>query len=150
MTGASRAQSYDLASAIAACRLQGAQITPLRERVLGILWKAAHPLGAYEIRKELSQLEGRNISAPTIYRTLEFLGAHGAVHRIESRNAFVACRHPQSEQACILFVCDSCGLSSEIRNRKFERLLEADARSLGFAIDHRVLELSGSCVDCRG
>ncbi len=138
-----------LASAIATCRLRGAQVTPLREAVLGALWKAEKPLGAYELRDQLSQEAGRQISAPSIYRTLDFLCDHGVAVRIESRNAYTACTHPQHDHACVLFVCNACGLSSEIENQRLERLLAADAEALGFSIDHRVLELSGVCGDCR-
>ncbi|MEO1657580.1 MAG: Fur family transcriptional regulator [Pseudomonadota bacterium] len=139
-----------LASAIAACRLRGARVTPLREAVLRTLWAAERPLGAYELRDQLSEEMGRQISAPSIYRTLDFLCEQGVAVRIESRNAYIACNHPEDDHACVLFVCNDCGLSSEIENKKLERLLAADAEALGFSIDHRVLELSGSCADCRG
>ncbi|MEM6748445.1 MAG: Fur family transcriptional regulator [Pseudomonadota bacterium] len=145
-----KASSDDgLTSAIAACRLRGAQITPLREAVLTALWSAERPLGAYELRDQLSDEAGRQISAPSIYRTLDFLCEQGVAVRIESRNAYIACTHREGDQACVLFVCNACGLSSEIENKKLERLLAADAEALGFSIDHRVLELSGSCADCR-
>ncbi|NRA31400.1 MAG: transcriptional repressor [Parvularculaceae bacterium] len=142
--------SPNLAAAIAKCRLSGAQITPLREAVLKALWSTEQPLGAYELRDQVSQDVEREISAPTIYRTLDFLCAHGVAVRIESRNAYVACKHPHDDHACILFVCNECGASSEVENKKLERLLAADAKALGFSIDHRVLELSGSCAACAG
>lgn len=141
---------HGLADSIAACRLKGAQITPLREAVLEALWFAERPLGAYELRDHLSEKADRKLSAPSVYRTLDFLCGQGVAVRIESRNAYIACKRPHCDHACILFVCNACGLSSEIENKKLERLLAADAAALGFSIDHRVLELSGSCADCRG
>lgn len=136
-------------SAITICRLRGAQVTPLREAVLTALWRAEGPIGAYELRGHLSETLGRTISATSIYRSLEFLCDQGVAARIESRNAYVACTHPEHEHTCIHFVCNACGSSSEIEDRRLERLLAADAKDIGFAIDHRVIELSGSCAECQ-
>lgn len=135
-------------SAIAVCRLKGAQVTPLREAVLEELWSADRPIGAYELRDQVSGRLKRKISAASIYRALDFLSEQGVAARVESRNAYVPCTHPDHEHACVLFVCNACGASSEIENKKLERLLAADAAELGFVIDHRVVELSGNCADC--
>lgn len=134
--------------AIAICRLRGAQITPLREAVLTALWSARGAVSAYDLRDQLSATLGRKISAASIYRTLDFLCEQDVAARIESKNAYVACAHPGHDHTCILFVCNSCGSSSEIKNRELEGLLTVDANTLGFTIDHRVVELSGSCADC--
>ncbi|MEM9355303.1 MAG: Fur family transcriptional regulator [Pseudomonadota bacterium] len=146
-----RAKSLDAAiqAAIASCRLRGAQITPLREAVLTALWLARKPVGAYDLKEQLSETLGRSISAASIYRTLDFLRDLGVAKRIESRNAYVACAHPGHHHTCILFVCNDCGSASEIENEKLEGLLVVDANALGFTINHRVVELSGSCADCR-
>jgi len=139
-----------LQSAIATCRLRGALVTPLREAALTALWSEGKPVTAYELRDYLSETRGRTISAASVYRTLDFLCEQGVAARIESRNAYVACKHPEQNHTCIHFVCNDCGSSSEIEDKKLERLLAADAEELGFAIDHHVIELSGSCAMCRG
>ncbi|MEM9838217.1 MAG: Fur family transcriptional regulator [Pseudomonadota bacterium] len=137
-----------LEEAIAVCRSRGGKITPLREGVLKALWAAERPMGAYDLKAKMSEALGRAISATSIYRTLDFLCEQGVAARIESRNAYVPCAHPSESHACVMFVCDACGLSSEIENKKLERLLAADAEELGFSINHRVVELSGCCADC--
>lgn len=124
-------------------------MTPLRERVLAVLWRAGRPMGAYALRDTLSKEIGRALTAPTIYRTLDYLCAQGAATRIESRNAYVACPHPEDDHACVLFVCERCGQSTEVENKKLECLIARDAESLGFAIDRHIVELSGSCAVCR-
>ena len=54
------------------------------------LANAYKPLTAYEI---LEKLRPKGVSAPTtVYRALDKLVASAKVHRIESLNAFVACR----------------------------------------------------------
>lgn len=138
-----------LDSAIAACRLRGAQITPLREAVLKALWSAERPLGAYDLRARLEETQGRRLSAPSIYRILDFLCEHGVAARIESRNAYVACDHPEHDHACVFLVCEACGDATEIENPKVEQLISEDAKRLGFAVKHRVVEMSGLCAPCQ-
>lgn len=138
-----------LTSAIAACRLRGAQVTPLRQAVLSALWSADRPLGAYDLRDRLQEAFGRKIAAPSIYRTLDFLCEQGVAARIESRNAYVACVHPEHDHACVFLVCEACGDAIEIENPKVEKLIDADAKRLGFAVKHRVVELSGFCSPCQ-
>ena len=138
-----------LQDVIAGCRARGARMTSIRERVLAALWRAGRPMGAYALREVLSEEIGRDLTAPTIYRTLDYLCAYGAATRIESRNAFVACAHPEDDHACVLFVCERCGQSTEVENKKLERLLAGEADSLGFTIDRHVVELSGSCAGCQ-
>lgn len=140
---------HGLDSAIAACRLRGAQITPLREEVLTALWQAEQPIGAYDLRARLEEKSGRKLSAPSVYRTLDFLCEQGVAARIESRNAYVACGHPDHDHACVFLVCEACGDATEIENRKVEKLISQDAKRLGFAVKHRVVEMSGLCAPCQ-
>lgn len=139
----------DARSAIAVCRSRGARMTPLRQAVLTALWSVDRPLGAYDLRDRLAQASGRQVAAPSIYRILDFLCEQGVAARIESRNAYVACTHPGHDHACVFLVCESCGDATEIENPKVERLIDDDAKRLGFAINHRVVELSGLCAPCQ-
>ena len=50
----------------------------------------------------------------TVYRALEFLRENGLVHRIESRNAFVACVHNHAAGDLVVFlICERCGAVGE-------------------------------------
>ena len=138
-----------LDAAIAACRLRGAQVTPLREAVLKALWLAERPVGAYDLRALLEETLGRRLAAPSIYRTLDFLCEQGVAVRIESRNAYVACGHPDHDHACVFLVCEACGDATEIENPKVEKLISEDAKRLGFTVKHRVVEMSGLCAPCQ-
>ncbi|MFM2130403.1 MAG: hypothetical protein RL477_1949, partial [Pseudomonadota bacterium] len=70
-----------LAAAAELCREQGARLTPVRRRVLEIVWQSHKPLGAYAIL-DVMAAGGRRPMPPTVYRALDFLLAHGLVHRI--------------------------------------------------------------------
>ena len=64
----------------------------MRRRVLEALLASHQPLGAYELIDRLA-VRGARPAPITIYRALDFLREQGLVHRIESRNAFIACVH---------------------------------------------------------
>lgn len=137
-----------LRAAEATCRERGLQLTRIRRCVLECLWQSGQPVGAYEIIRMLKDAFGRTLSPPTVYRALEFLQHHGFVNRIETKNAFVPCAHPDHDHACVFFICEHCGSSAEIENVRAEALFEEDAVNLGFRIGKRVFELQGTCADC--
>ena len=63
--------------------------------VLDIIEKAKGPLKAYSI---LFNVQKKGIKAPQqIYRALDKLIGMGKIHKIESKNAFVACRSSDCE-----------------------------------------------------
>src|SRR5665647_3966399 len=74
------------------CERRAQKFTPIRRQVLQALLSSHRPLGAYEVIDELAKSMPR--PAPiTAHRALDFLIENGLVHRIESRNAFLACAH---------------------------------------------------------
>lgn len=136
-------------AAMTLCSERGAQMTALRRAALETLWQAGAPLGAYELLPRLEAALGRKLTPSSVYRTLEFLVEQGFVSRIESRNAFVPCAHPEKVHACVFFVCDGCGGSVEVDNPGIEAIVAAEAAALDFAVAHSVIELRGTCAVCR-
>ncbi|MCS0504772.1 Fur family transcriptional regulator [Ancylobacter mangrovi] len=137
-----------LTAAEAICRARGIQFTSLRRAILQLLVEAQQPLGAYDIIERLEEVLGRRISPPTVYRVLDFLLEQKLLTRIESRNAFVPCAHPDHAHTCIFFICRSCGTSTEIENPILEGLFDQAAAGLGFQVDRRVVEIEGRCAAC--
>ena len=144
----SASAAHALAAAMSLCRERGVQLTAIRRQVLEALWQAGQPLSAYELMPRLEASLERRLTPPTVYRSLDFLIDQRLVSRIESRNAFVPCAHPEHAHACVFLVCDRCSTSVEIENREVEHLLAEAAESLGFAIHKRVVELQGLCAQC--
>src|SRR5690606_22655936 len=79
-----------LATARELCAERGVQLTPLREKVLQIVWKSHKPVGAYDVLDELARSH-KSARPPTVYRALDFLIAEGLIHKIESLNAYLGC-----------------------------------------------------------
>jgi Fur family zinc uptake transcriptional regulator len=107
------------------------------------------PIGAYELIDRLGE-DGKRPAPTTIYRTLEFLIGQGLVHRIESRNAFIACSSAHRDgDVAVFLLCQGCGRAAEADashlGLEFRRLAEA----ADFSPRGQVVELAGYCRSCR-
>jgi Fur family zinc uptake transcriptional regulator len=151
-----------MALAEALCRERGQRLTPIRRSVLATLLASHKPLGAYEIIDRLApkgreggREAGREGLGPrpapiTAYRALEFLRENGLVHRIESRNAFIACVHNHAAGELVAFlICERCGAVGEASSAEVTTTLTAAARAAGFTPKSPIIEISGICTHCR-
>ena len=124
------------------------KLTKNQSMVMKALLKANGPLSAYTI---LDQLRRKGLRAPLqVYRALDKLVEHGMAHRLESMNAFVACRHPdgESETMVAFTICESCGEVTEIANDGFDSELHKLAGGAGFTVKKSTVELFGQCEAC--
>jgi Fur family zinc uptake transcriptional regulator len=149
-----RCSTDAMAVAEAVCRERGQRLTPIRRKVLAVLLGSHKPLGAYEIVDRLARAPGKSGPRPapiTAYRALEFLRDNGLVHRIESRNAFIACVHNHAAGELVVFLlCERCGAVGEASSPAVTATLTTAARAVGFASRSPVIEISGVCMHCRG
>jgi Fur family transcriptional regulator, zinc uptake regulator len=132
------------------CLERGQRLTPLRRKVLAALLASHKPLGAYELIERLAPTGAR--PAPiTAYRALEFLRGNGLVHRIASRNAFIACIHNHAAGDLVVFlICDGCGVVGEASSPEVTATLTSAARGVGFTPKAPVIEITGVCTHCAG
>lgn len=124
-------------------------LTKNQRLVYGALEQAPEPLSAYTI---LDRLREAGFRAPLqVYRALDKLVEFGMVHRLESLNAFVACRHPGCEaHATIGFViCEKCGHVSEFSDDAIATRLNERAEQENFTLTKTTIELRGLCSGCR-
>jgi Fur family transcriptional regulator, zinc uptake regulator len=117
--------------------------------VLGAVGESHRAAGAYEIIERLAR-SGPRPAPISIYRALEFLGDLGLVHRIESRNAFVACNRLHEAGRAVLMVCEDCGTVDEIEAASVFDGLDVLASAEGFETRRAVIELSGCCARLPG
>lgn len=145
----SRCSSDAIAHAEALCARSAQRLTPIRRRVLEALLSSHQPLGAYELIDRLS--DGTARPAPiTIYRALDFLREHALVHRIESRNAFIACAHTHDSNDPVVFlICERCGAVGEAAAQAVAHTIRSASRAAGFTPRTPVIEISGICAHCR-
>jgi Fur family zinc uptake transcriptional regulator len=138
-----------------ACRERGARLTPIRREVLEALVRTHRPMGAYDLAEALKGRDGRALAPITIYRALDFLIEQGFVHRLASRNAFVACPHAQGahehgpHELVAFLICETCGGVDEMPSDGVAQALGSMLRGAGFEPRTQVLEISGICAHCR-
>jgi Fur family zinc uptake transcriptional regulator len=133
------------------CRREGLRLTPRRRAVLEALLMSHVPASAYEVIDRLAGGDRRRLAPISVYRALDFLVAHNLAHRIESRNAYVACdRGAECEPGATLFlICDNCGAAGEATSQALGHLVGDETRAHDFLPRLRVLEVRGLCARCR-
>lgn len=137
-----------IARAEAVCRERGERLTENRRAVLGLLLAEHRPLGAYEI-VERFDWKRRKPAPAQIYRALSFLEAAGLVHRIASRNAYVACSGPTEGHGTVFLLCGDCGTVAEPSGAAVGLAVRDLAAASGFEPHAHALEVTGRCPDCR-
>ncbi len=141
-----------LDAAEAACKRRGERLTPLRRRVLELIWRGHRPIGAYDLLALLQDERGK-VAPPTVYRALDFLCAQGLVHRLDTLQAFIGCGHAgapdDGRHAAHFLICQDCGVAVEVRDGPLNGAINRLAGRAGFVIADETIELSGQCAACR-
>ncbi len=127
-----------------------ARLNEMQIRIRDLLSRAQRPLSAYDLIDAL-RAHGR-VAPPTVYRALQKLIDEGLAHRLESRNAYVACRdkgHSCGHRHRAGFmICRACGRTLEFGDEEIERLLLGVAARGGFSAERVAIEIQGLCADC--
>ena len=137
-----------LAEAEARCSAAAERLTEPRRRVLELLLKSGAPVKAYDLMASFAEGGGAPAKPPTVYRALEFLERQGFAHRIESLNAYVACRRSGETHAAAFLICDCCGAAREIEPPSEADLARLSAGA-GYELRSVMLEARGLCGACR-
>ena len=97
--------------------LSAEKLTNNQQTVLDLLEKSKEPLKAYAI---LYDTQKKGIKAPLqVYRALDKLIEIGKVHKIESRNSYIACEHKNcnSSTSTYFLICEICDQVSELTQK---------------------------------
>ena len=117
--------------------------------ILDIIEKAKEPLKDYSI---LFNVQKKGIKAPLqVYRALEKLIKLGKIHKVESKNAFVACKSSNCEvsKATAFSICEICEKVTEIANNKLSNFLNSFEDKSGMKYKKYNLEFFGLCKKCK-
>ena len=117
--------------------------------IFDVIDSSSEPLKAYSI---LFNVQKKGIKAPLqVYRALDKLVELGKIHKIESRNAFIACQNSSCQifKATAFSICESCKKISEISNSKLSKYLSNFADESGMKYSKYNLEFFGLCKKCK-
>ncbi|MCX5496111.1 transcriptional repressor [Kaistia dalseonensis] len=139
-----------IAHAEAISAATGLRFTDQRRKVLTALATSHVPASAYEVIDRLAA-EGPRPAPISVYRALEFLVENGFAHRIESRNAYVACSRGEAGHgaATVFLLCERCGAAAEASSPALTEALAAVTHAAGFAPRAPVIEIRGLCARCQ-
>ena len=117
--------------------------------ILDLIDKSSEPLKAYTI---LFNVQKKGIKAPPqVYRALDKLVEIGKIHKIESKNAFVACKNSNCEisKATAFSICESCEEVDEVSDTKLSKFLSKFNDKKGMKFKRFNLEFFGLCKKCK-
>tara|TARA_B100001059_G_C17683287_1_gene500945 strand:- start:274 stop:672 length:399 start_codon:yes stop_codon:yes gene_type:complete len=117
--------------------------------IFDIINDSSEPLKAYSI---LFNVQKKGIKAPLqVYRALDKLVEIGKIHKIESRNAFIACQNSscQITKATAFSICENCEKVSEISNSNLSKYLSNFTDKSGMKYSKYNLEFFGLCKKCK-
>lgn len=129
------------------CKNRGTQLTPIRRDVLDLLYASDNGLKAYDLLEKIKHKRS-NATPPTVYRALDFLMAQGFVHKIESLNQFIACRHDSHSLPGLFMVCRRCSKVTELHDPSLARALLESMRQAGNQPDCHEVEIASICPEC--
>ena len=113
--------------------------------IFDLIDRSPEPLKAYTI---LYNVQKKGINAPPqVYRALDRLVEIGKIHKIESKNAFVACKNSDCEisKATAFSICESCEVVDEISDVKLSKYLSSFNHKKGMKFKRFNLEFFGLC-----
>ena len=120
-----------------------------KQIIVDFINKSSNPSKAYTI---LFNVQKRVIKAPPqVYCALDKLVQTGKIHKIESKNAFVACRSSSCEisKATAFSICESCEMVDEISDTKLTKYLSSFSDKKGTKYKRFNLEFFGLCKKCK-
>jgi Fur family zinc uptake transcriptional regulator len=129
------------------CAIRGVQLTPIRHKVLELIWEGHQAVKAYDLLDRIKPLMD-SAKPATIYRALDFLIEQGLIHRVESLNAFVGCRCSGYQHEQLLLICNRC---HEVEERPAITVMKALAHEIeqaGFSVHSKAIEIHGLCSKC--
>lgn len=127
------------------------RFTSLRQKVFEEIASTNTHVGAYEILDRLAT-KGTRLAPISVYRAIDALMEAGVIHRLESKNAFFACRrlHHDFEKGKrpIVMACEKCGAVAEVDSEGVFETIDKVARAANFKPRVKFVEVSGTCPRC--
>lgn len=122
------------------------ELNDTQKRVHRILAAAQGPLSAYEV---LDKMRSKGaVTPPTVYRSLDKLIEKGLAHRLESLNAYVACKHPHHHDMAAFAICQECGWVKEFTDSQISERLTCWSADNAFSPKKVTVEVRGLCEAC--
>ena len=124
-------------------------LTKNQKTVLSLLEGSKEPLKAYAI---LFNIQKKGIKSPLqVYRALDKLIEIGKVHKIESKNSYIACNnaHCTSQTSTSFIICEVCDNVTELKKNNLSAYFLKLSEKSNFKYTKHNLEIYGLCKTCK-
>ena len=125
------------------------KLTNNQQTVLSLLEGSKEPLKAYAI---LFDIQKKGIKSPLqVYRALDKLIEMGKVHKIESRNSYIACNNANctSQTSTSFLICEVCDKVTELKKNNLSSYFSKLSEKSNFKYIKHNLEIYGACKTCK-
>lgn len=126
----------------------GQSIGTYDEPVMELLLSDHRCLSAYDIADKVSEA-GKRVQPVQIYRSLEKLMNLGVVHRISTKNSYIACYEEGDCKTGQFLICTECKKVKEVESNLIENEITASAEKNRFLITSQTIEVLGLCAKCQ-
>ena len=124
-------------------------LTKNQQTVLDLLEGSKEPLKAYAI---LFDIQKKGIKSPLqVYRALDKLIEIGKVHKIESKNSYIACNNSSctSQTSTSFLICEACDKVTELKKNNLLTYFSKLSEKSSFNYTKHNLEIYGLCNNCK-
>ena len=125
------------------------KLTNNQQTVLDLLEVSKEPLKAYAI---LFDIQKKGIKSPLqVYRALDKLIEIGKVHKIESKNSYIACKNANcnSQTSTSFLICEVCDNVTELKKNNLSVYFSKLSEKSNFKYTKHNLEIYGACKICK-
>ena len=125
------------------------KLTNNQQTILSLLEISKEPLKAYAI---LFDTQKKGIKSPLqVYRALDKLIEIGKVHKIESKNSYIACNNTDcsSKTSTSFLICELCDNVTELKKNNLSLYFTKQSEKSDFKYKKHNLEIYGVCKNCK-
>ena len=133
---------------IARLKPAGGKRSSKRERIVTVFLRQEGHLSADDL-VDVIRKEDQRISRATVYRTLQWMVDAGIARKVDFGEGRFRFEHSYRQPRHFHLICKGCSRSFEFLSSDIEGLVEEVAAARGFAVAQSVLQIYGTCEDCR-
>jgi Fur family ferric uptake transcriptional regulator len=129
-------------------RPAGSKRSSKRELILNVFLRQEGHLSADDL-VDLIKGEDQRISRATVYRALQWMVEAGIARKVDFGEGRFRFEHSYRHPRHFHLICKSCNRSSEFLSSDIEALIEEIAAARNFSARQSVLQIYGTCEECR-
>jgi Fur family transcriptional regulator, ferric uptake regulator len=129
-------------------RPAGGKRSSKRDFIVNVFLRQEGHLSADDL-VDLIRHEDHKISRATVYRTLHWMVEAGIARKVDFGEGRFRFEHSYRHPRHFHLICKTCNRSSEFLSSDIEALLEEVAAARNFTARQSVLQIYGTCAECR-